>query len=685
MRSLLLWLFCTAMLCAADDYWPLPFSVAPVPDETDSSSVGGTIRQVRDEGVYSGRTTIEYNNVNEKRCFSQDLSYHLDYDPQGLLWERFLGLPGRYMLKHGVLYSDYLGIEWKPGVFLDWGEDYELLESRFSAGPTVQYSPGGVPVQMSLGGAGILWNSDLRGRVAESLRKTSQTDLGGYAEVKVPGIERATRNSSVYFDGAVFAQTLGKSSLLLGSSQLVLRRGLESLDSLFAYCGDSVALGNESFFGAAGGEQRYISRPNEQRNNFGAGFGFRGKSRLMVIPSATLVLGRAVVLSSQGKDNPGNEKSSGQGLTVALESDTAFPVSYRGGFRVDWGKRDRLPGERFTNALPDTLRSTRSRYDLNTSDQDRFGARMIHQLGHTFPNGMGALYRFSLSRDSRTYPFSYTDQSGAPHDNDESGDIISSRHFWEITTFDKKVLTTRFQGEYRKTIINYVHERRSAVNTTDSTFMLGVIFRLQPIDQICLYDTTRIGADVTRYHFPGERVPNEGAPYSRSFLSLVRLELQLTPVWGAAIDWRERYDDVGRWYSTQYIDTTLLDEDQRFSNGYDYYGPETKTWEHMASFAVRARTTFGLSCEAGLKFDKVNQFLWESDRSIRAFTIDITDRGAALRPFLYLGFPVREKLVVDARVMPVFYVKSEKKPDGGRSLFVSESYFDMNLQVRVGL
>lgn len=629
--------------------WPGYFLPSPGRELADSSGGKIMIGQRRFEREFDSRNSISINRNTADRFVRQSLGYELTYDPYVHSFDHFLDISGGGYGKRGQLGTDYLGVEWRPTMVLTKGRESGQVEGNLEAGPTVMYSPWGIPVKVGGGLAATGWNGRLPDRLglsqARAFVDSSDSDIGVFGELEIGGRELELRTTRVAFSAGTFARSTPIARVARTSGSALLNRVFPMDDSLFVFCSDTFAYGNEASLSQTTGRRAlYQDRPTARANELIAGLGFRGRERLRISPSVAVVY---------------------------TDDQIAYPGETPG-FRDDLSERNTsLIGIVETQELPLAQYSGSVLLDIgvtdwrvrNREDHEALGFRMKHRLSKTFSTGLGYSYAAHAARQSRTYP-----------EGDGDDDRVQIRHDLELSVAPRSSWEVRLFGGYSKDVVSYVRGTRSGLNMTDSSILVGVSGKLSLGDAISLRDTVGAQTTMARYHFPDVHI-GDPPPYSRLVYSRLSFVWQVLSTVNLELRWLASYDDHGSWNGEQYFDTAMIDSVGRFG----FYGIDEKTFEQTIRLGATVELREGIAVTAGVEYNDVYLRGWDLSRE--SYEVIDLDYGYRFAPSVGFRGTVMRNVLLRAVVEPVLYFEED---DGG-TLTVGRKHLDFRLGLQAGL
>jgi hypothetical protein len=640
-----------ASCLAQQTLWPEffePFASQPV----ESTQTLIQTATTANEGEILSKTHALIRSNLPNRFFEQQLLYDLEHDPYLKRNEHFISLPGMVVRKNLPMAIDFVGLSYQPDMIITHGEGDNRLEGRLDFGPTLQITPWSIPWQLGGGFSGTVWNSRTLGPRLDAF----DSDLGWYATSSIHSQPLHFSQSEAFFSSSIYAKSHETAEIFKGDASLLLRHGLPTGDSLFLFYTDTLISGNDAILSERGelGQVHYVQSPDVLLNSFELNAALTTTPRLHLAPRFSIGYTQRNLTYSDATHNTDDELRRRFSALAELHTDSAAWLRYAGALRIEFGSDDRLYHENFEAVLPSIALTTK--YRQNLWDARHFNARSSHLVEKYLPSGHGFSYLFSIARSSQTYPSYYFKSRASTHDsikNDQSRDLITFRHHLEIPLLATTRCNAIVLGEYNKTIISYLDASRSALNTSDSTYIVGMRLRLALGERFALEDTLRVSTDITRYHFPHI---HRGDPpsLSRDFFSNFGLLWQPTPQLSLLLNWREHYYDRGKWYGAQYLDSVLLDSLQGGDN-VNFYGILAKTWDHTLRLQLRWQVQTWVEITCGGEINDVNPLVWVGESDVRSYQLDNSDRGYRLTPFVGTQMNVGSKLALTAQLAPRLY------------------------------
>jgi len=529
MRSLL-WVIAGAWCTFAQmDFWPEVLKVPEQAAALDSNRTEIGLKQNVRMKVYQTENSLFISKSDSLKKLEQRLGYQLNDDNSLDIQNHFIDLSGSFSRKRFPFPFSSLGLEWVPTAAFNQrpdGRDQGAGRSNgigsLRLGPVIGLQYLNLPVRISGGGAADLWNSELPYRPGYNDLKRTTGDPGFYGSLRMGNnTMRLIEQIPFYAEGGIFGRymnSVNNAKITNGEVNALFFADLPFLDTLFAYCADTLSKGRTAFLSEQGGEAaRYNSTPDRTNNSFMANVGLKNIGTFILKPSLAYSLRVNSISYVPAENILGDERIAVHKLAAMVRNDRTDIVDYNGGIsfsfeKDDWLYNDDL-GTRADSANKDSLVK-------NLQDFDGFNVAMIHAIGKKFSNSFAVDYTFDITRYKRTYPNYYTiDTNARRYAYFYDKDNLTLNHLFNVTFFSLPRVRLLTLFDYYKNRIVYLRKEKSGMNKTERSMRLEPSLRISPDSSIGFTGTIGALGKWDEYHFPLE--------YEQGPQSMVRLYSKL--------------------------------------------------------------------------------------------------------------------------------------------------------------
>ncbi len=632
---------CAGLLCALSGQvleWPALFALPHENPASDSNCVQlGTEQGFYLKSLKSADSIMILRN-SPKYGISQNAMYELTDDYWSGARNQFLDLSGEAVKKWLPL-GLTAGLEWRPVLLYQRQSSSLGALGALEAGPVMRLRPFGIPVMLHAGGTARAWEDSL-------------FDIDHYDEMNrdkgmYGGIELGDPNAPIVHMPLVlnfkgYGRSMGTSNLVAATGYALLYHVMPTGDSLFALYTDSLVNGNAQL-GQTGGKPRLLDDPSRNERAFQLSAGVKGSPRLFLVPAAVFSYNQHSLVYLNQLNLSLDRKSRDYTLRLLLSTLPDFPITYCGGFRIDWENQQRLNGN---PAAARGVASDLGSAQIDLDDYNAYHVSMVHNLSKYFSNGMGIAYSFDISRFSREYPLSFylrgSDTIGTNNDND----LIVNKQKVTIVPIPASWGNATLYYDFSRNLSEFIKQDKSGKNETDWLYRIGATYKNTVFGRCTLSEATSADANITRYVFPAM---NRGSPppYSRKWTSLTIADVPLARRASASMELNETYSDDGTLNSREYLDTALLQNKEFMAAYQDYYAIYTKIWIHQIKAAVLLRAMEKLSVNVGCAYQLNDARNFDALRLTYGPT---PQAGRRISPFTLLEFQASKRLAGKAAI-----------------------------------
>jgi hypothetical protein len=537
-------------------------------------------------------------------------------------------------MKKNVLRDSWeAGVDWTPNLIVNSTHAQRSMLGAIGIGPVARLHPWRVPLTVRAGASVKAWNDSMAQGTGGFSSKAYDNDKGYYSAFELGDPEKPLFNLPLYVNARGYGRSMETAKLMAGQGSALLALGLPTGDSLFTLYADSLINGRDALLGQGlDGKTRYTNLPSRFEHSFQIKSGIKGKKRWVL--NSGLVYGfsnYSIEYPSSQANMLSDRQNAVHSVNAMVSTEESFPLLYYGGMSVSWEKEDKL----FKSAFGDTVNAAGSNTDslrINNNDFVGFRAVMSHLLLLPLFKSGSLNYALDISRYSRTYPNFYRSGSDTVRNVDDN-DWIVTRHYAEFTPASGPRGNVRLTGEYSINQRSYVRREKSADNSIDYLYRLGMSGVLVPHERLKIEGSALAEAKKTVYTFAQQRISMQldpyPPPYSRRFSTRLSLDWNITSALTFKTEWGELYWDGGRWVDYRYVDSTMLAKDSSLANLHAYFGIERKSWDHSLRGSFILSIPGAVDCEAGAAFEDIYYQQFKGD----AFVLDNLGSGYKLIPF----------------------------------------------------
>jgi hypothetical protein len=637
-------------LIAAVTAWPLfgqagewPFLLGlpqPVPEGDSNRTEYGS-----DQSLYihtfKVRDSLNILTNTPSSLIDQNVDYELTNDSWFDTKDQSYDLSGEAERKlhwHGLV----AGLEWTPVLILNKRTSSQGILGSLDAGPVLAFTPFGVPIKIHGGATGRAWNDSI-GALSVNEFGSLLRDKGYYAGGEFGNPVRSLPYLPLYVNAKGYGRVMGASKLITGTGSALFYYGIPGGDSAFAYYADSLTNGRASFLGQAQGKPHLINDLEKNERSYQFMAGIRGKPRFYFQPGLVYSYSEHI-LSYAGEW--GSRKNSDHSVNLVLTTDSLFPVSYRGGFKIDWEREDKY-------ATP----GSSSGQTVALDDYRAYRVSLLNSLSKYFQNGMGAEYTSDISRYSKDYPnFFVVNGDTIRSEPTLDGDIIVNRQKFTLVPIPASWGKTTLFVEYSKNITSYIRKEQSGNNTVDWFLRVGGTCDFTLFEKCTLSEAMSSDAKKTDYTFP-ETKKGKPPPYSRKWSSLALLDVAIAPWLTLKTEWKETYWDFGTWNGREYVDSSMFKTPEEAAAYQEYYAIMDKSWEHGIKLSATVRLFDVWSGTAGCSYQYVDI---REFNSLKLEYAPTPNTGAIVSPFVTLSYQMDRRLAFIAGFSRIFGINNNK-------------------------
>jgi hypothetical protein len=631
--------------------WP---SILGLPPQAAPSVDSNGILVGTEQSLYMRRLRSLDTATIMKNTPAYGVNQNVDYELTNDYWSgtrsQFLDMSGE-AVKKNLPFGMTAGLEWVPVcIYNRYPSSLGVLGS-VEAGPVMHFQPFGIPVMVHAGGAARAWNDSLTQSLTASRYDELSRDKGLYAGVELGSSTLPLAHLPMYLNFKGYDRSMDSSTLVAATGSVLLYHAMPNGDSLFGLYSDSLVNGN-TVLGQNGNVPRFINDPMKTERAFGLSAGFKGATRLFLDPAAVISYNQHSLSYHDQQNLIPDRTNTDCALLLVLSTVPAFPISYKGVLKIDWGDDQNSAilkaGQEVSNSL----------LAVDLDSYKSYRVALDQCVSKFYPNGMGVEYAFDISRFSRDYPNFYIQNNDTVRSNNDNDIIVNKQKVTVVPVPVSWGNATLFY-EFSKNLSNYIKKEKSGQNTIDWFYEVGATYKNTVFGRCTLSEATSADAKVTRYAFP-EMNRGNPPPYSRKWTSLTIANVSLSRRLVLSTELDETYSDNGTLDSREYLDTTEL-QDQEFMAGYkDYYAIAEKLWEHDIKLSLDVKVLEPLLVGAGCGYE-VND----------AKTFDILSNT-----YVTAGY-------AGTRISPFVRIKSDfSKRFGGRALIMynfdsKENFWDI--------
>jgi hypothetical protein len=627
---------CAGPLCALSGQvleWPALFALPHETPVADSNGIKyGTEQSLYLKSLKSADTIAIFNN-SPRYGLSQLVNYELKEDYWSNARNQFLDLSGE-VVKKSLPLGLTAGLEWRPVLVYQRQSSSLGVLGALEAGPVVRFSPFNIPVMLHAGGTGRAWGDELTGGLDVDQYGNMYHDKGVYAGLELGNQNAPLLQMPVYLNFKGYGRSMGMSNLVAATGYALLYHAMPNGDSLFALYEDSLVNGNAAL-GQTGGKPRLIDDPAKSERAFQLSAGFKGAPRLFLEPAVVFSYGQHSLDYLNRVNQSSDRLSRDYDVDFLLSTVPGFPVTYTGGFKIDWENQHRLHG-----TTSGAVASGLNGIQLDLDDYKSYHVSMVHKASKYLSNGMGIEYSFDISRFSREYPVSYyllgNDTIGTNNDND----LIVSKQKLTVVPIPVSWGSATLYYDFSKNLSSFIKQDKSSKNEIDWLYSIGGTYKNTVFGRCTLSEATSADANITRYVFTAM---NRGSPppYSRKWTSLTIADVALSQRASASVELNETYSDDGTLNSREYLDTTLLQNQEFMATYKDYYAITSKIWIHNIRLAIILQSITKMSINLGCDYQLNDAMIYDA---VSNTYVSSPQAGKRISPFMLVDYEVTKHL-----------------------------------------
>lgn len=555
---LLFGLFIRSTSSAAVEWPSLLVIYEEIPE--DSSSLSFSSASTLYDLTLRTASDLMYQFQDSLGSREQHIEYQLLNDPQLSVRNQYLELPGEALRRSNRISDMRYGLAWRPRVDMNTRREGAGLDGVTSFGPALEISRYGVMGRAEAGLIARGWNSSLDSGILEAEFRDLRWDPGVFGKWQFGenGMSRLG-DSPFWVGGDVYGEVVD--TFTAASARGAVRMGLEleSGDSMFVYYADSLTRGQLGTFA----EFRDYSQDVRTSRSLMGMAAFRGKNRLHLDPFLVYSFSQNSDWYPEELELYRDRRGRTHAASLGVSSDSVWSISWSGGFGLRWIDEDKvfrtsLRGIGPNGELSDS--TDREAVWADIRDSRGFEAFFNQHLEKFWFDRFGLRYDFAISRRSRRYPKMYLD--GAEIEAGDDYNIISEEHRVTAIPFKGEHAEFSVYGYYGKNMSVYLKKARSADNTIDTTYRIGIDAEVG--SEMELNAVGRLWMEVkrTQHQFPeiykatvSERIPESPPGYFRKYT------LEVEPSWNMR-EWlsfetgvRSVYWDDGYWNDPAYFDS----------------------------------------------------------------------------------------------------------------------------------
>ena len=615
--------------------WPLLLGIPQPVLETDSNRIEYGSNQSLYIHTFKVMDSLNILTNTASSLVNQNVDYELTNDSWFDTKDQSYDLSGEMARKLHWL-GLVAGLEWTPVLILNKRTSSQGILGSLDAGPVLAFAPFGVPIKIHGGASGRAWNDSI-GALSLNEYSSLLRDKGYYAGGEFGNPGRPLPYLPVYVNAKGYGRVMGTSKLVTGTGSALFYYGIPGGDSVFAFYADSLTNGRDAFLGQAQGKPRFINDPEKNERSYQVMAGIRGKPRFYFQPGLVYSYSEHT-LSYAGEW--GSRKNTDHAVDLVLATDTLFPVSYRGGFKMDWEREDKY--------------SAGAAFPGQTAGLDDYRAYrvcLLNSVSKYFHNGIGAEYTSDISRYSKDYPNFFvvngdTIRPDPPLDND----IIVNRQKFTLVPIPASWGKATLFVEYSKNITSYLRKEMSGNNTVDWFLRVGGTCDFIVFEKCTLSEAMSSDAKKTDYTFP-ETKKGKPPPYSRKWSSLALFDVAVVPWLTLKTEWKETYWDFGSWNGREYVDSSMFKTPEEAAAYQEYYAIMDKSWEHSIKLSAVFRLFDVWSGSVGCSYQYVDVREFSSLTGGYAPT---PNAGTRVSPFVTLSYQMDRRLAFNAGFTRIF-------------------------------
>jgi hypothetical protein len=671
--------FITPRLQGQVNLWPIDLQLPDTNsvDRSDSNDISLLSQRALYMNAVTAGDSFVIKQSSRTHVFQMLDYYRLEKNDLFQSKKQYFDLSGILLKKNVLFHWLSVGIDWMPVVLLNSNRNNQALLGSLDGGPAIHSDFLSIPITVRGGAAGKLQNDSFAlNDPKQAWSNHAVRDKGFYGAFDVGSENIPLSGLPLLINAKGFGRSLQSSHLLSGMGSALFCRDLPSGDTLSLLYADSVMNGGGAMLGDEGaqGKSFFVDIPQSMTRSYQMKGGIHGKYRLHLQPALFLSYARHSIEYPTDNGNPllhtelADRRNSVQSVNALLNSDPSYLVNYSGGLRVDLEKEEKL----FQNDINFTRvagPSNRDSFNVKLNDYNGYRATMTHIVSAHARGGAGIDYSYTVARYLKTYPHNYflfhdTTPAGELDTirNDDDKDWIVQNHIVELTPLSKQWGEVVAHGEYSTNLSYFLKRRKSANNSVDYIYKLGLRSFFLPLSNVKIEH--KIESDVKRtvYVFPEDYAKLGFLPpsYSREISMELSLRWHNQRFPDYMLEWNEHYEDDGYWYGKESVSDSLT---ASFS---PYYGIERIQWRHSCTFNISDTIVRLVWYEAGSSVEYINQKKF--DAPSRLYVRDDNQTRYIFGPYV----------IIESVINPFFKLKTRIKRNIDT---VKDSYWDFTLML----
>jgi hypothetical protein len=616
--------------------WPYDLK-PPEPAQTPATDTSGT-DFISQQSLYMNTIvsldSLRISSDNRVQSSRQIGYYRLEKNELFNTRKQYFDLSGAVLKKKFIGQHVSMGLDWTPIVLLNSSSVNHALSGSLDIGPVIQADILSIPLTIRGGLAGKVQNDNFSiDELHETISGNARRDKGLYAAYDAGTGDAPVYSWPLFINLKGYGRSQETSKLFTNIGSALLCRDFISGDTLSLLYTDSLINGSGAVLGDEGaqGKSFFMDIPQSIIRSYGIKGGIQAKYRFFLQPAFYYSFARHS-LQYPGDDyvaNRHNELSDRQNtvssVNAMLKSDPSLLISYSGGLRIDLEKEEKLFKGRISSyRMIDSSNADSLKVKLN--DYDGYRAIMKHVVSMRTKQGAGLEYTYNISRYLKTYPFHYLKKKFIPIkidsnaidiimktdtlSSDDDKDWIIQNHHLALIPISNPRGKISFIGEYSKNLSYYLKEEKSANNSMDYFYLLGVNSFFNVSERVKFEESIATDVKRTEYVFPHEYHALGFLPpsYSRELSALSQVTWKPDKKYMFAFQWKEHYEDDGYWFDKESVDSTGPHYDSLIAIFNPYYGIERIQWRHScalnATIMLNQNTKFSLGGSFEYVFQK---------------------------------------------------------------------------------
>ncbi len=598
----LLFGLCIRSFPSAAVEWPAVLVVyEQVPD--DSGFLGFTSQSTLYDLTLRNFSELMYRSRDSLGVREQRIGYQLLNDPQLSVRNQYLEFPGE-ALRRSTRFSEIsYGLAWRPRIDINTRREGAGLDGMVSFGPALEISRAGVLGRADAGLIARGWNSSLESRIFDAEFRDLRWDPGGFGtwQIGENGMSRVAE-SPVWIGGDVYGEVVD--TFTAASARAAVRMGLEleTGDSLFVYYADSLTRGQLGTFA----EFRDYTQDRRTSRSLMGMAALKGKNRLHLDPFLVYSFSQNSDWYPEELELYRDRRGRTHATSIGYSSDSVWSISWSGGLGLRWITEDKVFRTKVQGIGPNGEVSDRTDRDAvwaDIRDSRGFEAYFNQHFEKLWFDRFGLRYDFTISRRSRRYPKTYLD--GAEIQAEDDYNITSEEHRVTAIPFKGENTEISIYGYYGKNTSVYLKKERSADNTIDTTYRIGIDVETGTGPNLNAVGHVWMEVKRTQHQFPeiyratvSERIPDNPPAYFRKYT------LEVEPSWtmreGLILQSGVRtvYWDDGYWNDPAYFDST-------WTGFREEYKIQKKSFEYSVDMELGIQPISFLEISGGFRFGDI--------------------------------------------------------------------------------